>query len=181
MRSSAAARRYSRALFALAREEGRIVPIRDELNALAGLLGDNDELRQALFRPLHPVAERRRVLAEVTQRMGACPVVRNFFSYLIDQRRLVDFEGIFAEYGRLADEAAGRTVATVVSASPLDAAQCHRLREALAARTGREVTLEMAVDPTLLGGVIASVGTQVFDGSLRSQLNQLRTSLTKGH
>ena len=181
MRSSAAARRYARALFSLANEEGRVEPTREELRQLADLLAENHELRNALFRPLHPVAERRRVLAEIARRVGASPSVKNFFAYLIDQRRLVDFDSIQREYERLADEDAGRTVAEIVSASPLDDDQREDLRRALSAHTGRDVALDVAVDPSLLGGLIASVGTLMFDGSLRTQLNQLRTSLTKEH
>jgi F-type H+-transporting ATPase subunit delta len=180
MRSSAAARRYARALFALAKEEDRIAETRQELQQLANLLAENEELHHALFRPLHPVAERRAVLREVAERLGFSATVRNFFSFLVDQRRLVDFEGIREGYERLADAAAGRAKAEVVSASPLSDAQRERLRRALSARTGREVELDLSVDPSLLGGAIAAVGTLVFDGSLRTQLNQLRASLTKG-
>lgn len=181
MRITAAARRYARALFGLAKDEGRISETREELRQLASLLDSNEELRNALFRPLHPIVERRAVLREVSDRLGAGVTVRNFFSYLIDQRRLIDFDGICAEYERLADVAAGRTRAEVVTAAPLSDEQRERLRRALSARTGQDVELDVAVDATLLGGVIASVGTLVFDGSLRTQLNQLRSSLTKGH
>jgi F-type H+-transporting ATPase subunit delta len=180
MRSSAAARRYARALFALAREEDRIEEIRGELQRLADLLDENEELHHALFRPLHPVAERRAVLREVAERLGFGATARNFFSFLVDQRRLVDFEGIREEYEHLADAAAGRAQGEVVSASPLSDEQRDRLLRALSARTGREVELDVKIDPSLLGGAIASVGTLVFDGSLRTQLNQLRASLTKG-
>ncbi len=82
--------------------------------------------------------------------------------------------------GHLADEAAGRTRARIVSASPLSDAQRSRLRSALAARTGLQVDLEESVDSSLLGGAVASVGGLVFDGSLRTQLEQLRSSLTRG-
>ena len=180
MRSSAAARRYARALFALAKEEQRVVEIRRELEQLAELLAENAELHRALFRPLHPVAERHAVLLEVAERLGASTSVRNFLTFLVDRRRLVDFDAIRSEYERLADDAAGRTVAEVVSASPLDPGQRERLRRALSTRTGRDVEIDVNVDSSLLGGVIASVGTRVFDGSLRTQLNQLRTSLMKG-
>ena len=180
MRSSAAARRYARALFALAREEDRIEEIRGELQRLADLLDENEELHHALFRPLHPVAERRAVLREVAERLGFGATARNFFSFLVDQRRLVDFEGIREEYEHLADAAAGRAQGEVVSASPLSDEQRDRLLRALSARTGWEVELDVKIDPSLLGGAIASVGTLVFDGSLRTQLNQLRASLTKG-
>lgn len=179
MRSSAAARRYARALFALAKEEGRVADTRSELQQLASLLADNRELHDALFQPLHPVAERHAVLREVAARLGASHTVRNFFTFLVDQRRLVDFDAIHAEYERLADLDAGRVVAEVISAGPLDDSQRERLRRALANRTGSDVELDVRIDPDLLGGVITSVGTLVFDGSLRSQLIQLRTSLTK--
>jgi F-type H+-transporting ATPase subunit delta len=181
MRSAAAARRYARALFALAKEEDRIEAVQRELEQLSALLAGNAELNRALFRPLHPVAERRAVLRAVSDLLGTSPTVRNFFSFLVDQRRLVDFEGIREEFGRLADAAAGRTRASVVSAAPLSDEERERLQRALSQRTGRTVELDVDVDPSLLAGVIASVGALVFDGSLRTQLTQLRASLTKGH
>jgi F-type H+-transporting ATPase subunit delta len=181
MRSSAAARRYARALFSLAQEEGHVAEVKTELGQLAGLLGQNEALRNALFRPLHPAAERRAVLVSLCERAGVDATLRKFFAFLVDQRRLVDFEGIRDEYERLADEAAGRTKASVVSAAPLSDRDRERLERALAVRTGGVVELDVDVDPSLIGGVIAKVGALVFDGSLRTQLNQLRASLTKGH
>ena len=181
MRSTAAARRYARALFALARETGRVPDVRSELDAMAELLDDNPALARSLFRPLHPAAERRAVLGAVSDRIGASATVRNFYAFLIDKRRLVDFPGIHEEYGRLADAAAGRTQAAVVSAAPLRADQRERLRRALSARTGQEVELSETVDSSLLGGAIATIGGLVFDGSLRTQLSQLRATLTRGH
>ena len=181
MRSSAAGRRYARALYQLARDDDRVEPVRDELAAMAALFDAEPALHRAIFRPLHPVAERRAVLSRVAERLGTSPTLCNFYALLVDQRRLVDFPGIREEYARLADEAAGRIRADVVSASPLSDAQCQRLRSALAARTGREVELSTRVDPTLIGGAVASVGAMVFDGSLRTQLVRLRSSLTREH
>jgi F-type H+-transporting ATPase subunit delta len=179
MRSSAAARRYARALFSLAGEEGRVEEVRSELTELRRLFSESRELQHALFRPLHPVAERRSVLRDLTTRVGASRTVSNFFGYLVDRRRLIDFESIYEEYGRLADGAAGRVRAKVVSAVRLRDEQRERLRRALAERTGKQVELEEGVDPSLLGGAVASVGGVVFDGSLRTQLAQLHGSLTK--
>ncbi len=180
MRSAVAARRYARALFSLAREDDGVAEIRGELDALARLLEDHPALAKSLFRPLHPAAERRALLCTVCERVGASEMVRNFCCYLIDQRRLVDFPAIHEQFGRLADAAEGRTRAEVVSASPLRDEQRDRLRSALAARTGREIELTARVDPSLLGGAIATVGGLVFDGSLRTQLLQLRGALTQG-
>lgn len=179
MRSSAAARRYARALFSLSGEEGRIDAVRSELDTLKLLFAGSSELRNAIFRPLHPVAERRSVLRELCARVGSSRTVSNFFSFLVDRRRLIDFDAIHEEYGRLADGAAGRVRAKVVSAVALRDDQRERLRRALAGRTGKQVELEEAVDPSLLGGAVASVSGVVFDGSLRTQLAQLHGSLTK--
>jgi F-type H+-transporting ATPase subunit delta len=180
VRATTAARRYARALFALARDTASVDPVRGELDGLARLFEVEPELRAALFRPLHPVEQRRAVLERVSERLAISETVRHFGAFLIDQRRLVDFDAIREEYGRLADAAAGRTHARVVSASPLSESQQERLRRALAARAGQEVELELEVQPELLGGAVASVGTLVFDGSLKTQLAQLRSSLTRG-
>jgi F-type H+-transporting ATPase subunit delta len=121
------------------------------------------------------------VLQTVCERLGTNASVRNFCALLVDQRRIIDFESICDAYDELADAAAGRTRARVVSAEPLGATQRERLRRALEARTGRQVELEERVDPSLIGGAVASVGGLVFDGSLRTQLERLRSSLTRGH
>ncbi len=179
MARSAAARRYARALFQLAEEEGRVTPVREALSGFDALLAENADLGEVLLQPLHPVAERRSVLEKVTEQAGLDPLLRHFYAFLIDQRRLVDLDAIRAEYERLADEQAGVTKALVRSASPLSDAQVARLRDALAARTGRRIELEVDVDPDLLGGVVATVGDVVYDGSLRTQLSHLRASLTR--
>ncbi len=177
MRSSAAARRYARALFSLARDDDQISGVQTELDNMRELFGSMPELKDALFRPLHPVKERSAVLKEVCVLAGLQATVRSFMLFLIDQRRLVDFEGICDEYQRLADEAAGRVRAEVVTSAGLSDEQRGRLERALAARTGRSVDLEVRVDPDLIGGAVATVSGVVFDGSLKTQLSQLLESL----
>ena len=181
MPATASSRRYARALFALAGEEGRVEEVRRELDALVALIEENTALAHAIFRPLHPAVERRRVLRATCERIGASPTLQRFCAFLVDQRRVVEIADIRATYASLADAAAGRMRARVVSATPLSDEQRERLRRALATRTGKQLDLETAVDATLLGGAIATVGDLVFDGSLRTQLEQLRTSLTRGH
>jgi F-type H+-transporting ATPase subunit delta len=179
MANDAAARRYAKALFELSEEAGRVDALRQELGALGRLLEENTELASVLLEPLHPATQRRSVLEGVVEKIDASPVLRSFYSFLIDQRRLVDFASIEQEFGRLADIAAGLTVAKVRSANPLSDDQQARLERALTVRSGRKVTLELEVDPTLLGGLVAQVGDTVFDGSLTTQLNQLRAGLAK--
>jgi F-type H+-transporting ATPase subunit delta len=179
--SAAAARRYARALFAIAAENGAVAQVRSELARVAELFESDPALRSTLFRPLHPVAERRAVLRSLCEHLALMPSVQNFFAYAIDQRRLVDFDAIRGEFEALADAEAGLVKAQVTAAAPLDDAQRERLQRALAAHTGRNVELEVSVDPALIGGVVASVGNLVFDGSLRTQLSQLRDTLSRGN
>jgi F-type H+-transporting ATPase subunit delta len=174
-----AARRYARALFALAREDDEIASIRAELDDMARLLAANPDLQRRLFQPLHPVRERREVLKSICEQGRGSKMIQNFFAYLIEQRRLVAFDTIHDEFNRLADEAAGRVRAEVRSASPLRDEQRARLIDALAQRTGKEIELTLQVDPSLIGGAIATVGGLVIDGSLRTQLLQLQGTLTQ--
>jgi F-type H+-transporting ATPase subunit delta len=177
MPAAAAPRRYARALFLLASEENRVAAVREELRRLAAALEASAELRGVLLQPLHAAAERRRVLDALADKLGASSLVKRFYAYLIDQRRLVAFEEIEAEFVRLADEAAGRSKARVKTAQPLSAEQQARLARALAAKAGRAVELDVEVDPTLVGGLVAQLGDTVYDGSLKTQLVRLRGAL----
>jgi F-type H+-transporting ATPase subunit delta len=181
MKGGTAAHRYAKALFGLAQDEHRQREVRTELEQLESLFKESRTLRDALLTPLHPASERKSALRAIASRAGASPLVQQFLAYLIDQRRLINFAGIVEAYGVLADLAEGLVIAEVVSASPLDDRRKDRLRRALSARTGQEVRLEVSVDPELIGGAVATVGDLVFDGSLRTQLGQLRSNLTRSN
>ncbi len=172
-----AAERYARALFHLAEEEGQTSALHAELRELGALLTAHPPLRRALLQPLYPAAERRAVLDALAERHAFHPVLRNFCSYLIDQRRLIDLAQIEACYGRLIERAAGVAKALLRTPTPLDDAQQARLCEALAARTGQPVTLEVVVDEALLGGLVVQVGDTVLDGSLQTHLTFLIRTL----
>ena len=180
MAGGTAAHRYAKALFGLAEDEHRHREVRVELENLQSLFAENRELRDALLTPRHPAGERKAALKAISSRVSASGLLQNFLSHLIDQRRLIGFDAIVAAYGEFADDAEGLLTAEVISASPLDDRRKDRLRRALSERTGREVRLEIEVDAALIGGAIAKVGDLVFDGSLRTQLGQLRANLTKG-
>jgi F-type H+-transporting ATPase subunit delta len=177
-RGSAAAQRYAKALFSLARDAERVEAVGSEFAGLVETMNAVPSLREVLVRPLYPAAERRAALRAVGERIGLSPLVQHFLSFIIDQRRTRDIDAILDEYRKLAEAAAGRVRGEVISAAALDDGQLERLRAALARRTGSVVDLDVRVDPQLLGGVVARVGDLVFDGSLRTQLSQLRASLT---
>lgn len=177
MPKSAAAVRYAKALFSLALDDRRVKEVREEVESLARLFAEQEDLRHALLTPLHPADQRKAALRAVGAQLSLSPLLQNFGAYLIDQRRLIDYATIAEEYGRLADEEQGLLTAQIIAASELDERRRDRLRRALSERTGREVRIEVSVDPSLLGGAIAKVGDLVFDGSIRTQLQQLRGNL----
>jgi F-type H+-transporting ATPase subunit delta len=178
MKRGTAAHRYAKALFGLAQDDHKHRDVRSELENLTSLFDANHEMRVALLTPLHPAAERKNALRAIASEANVSGLVQNFISYLIDQRRLIDFDAIVDAYGEFADAAEGLVTADVVAASPLDERRKDRLRRALSERTGQEVRLEISIDPTLIGGAVAKVGDLVFDGSLRTQLGQLRANLS---
>lgn len=178
MMAGGAAQRYAKALFGLAQDERRHREVRAELERLSAVFEESREVSAALLTPMHPAAERKAALRAIAARVGASLLVQNFLAFLVDQRRLIQFEAIVAAYAALADRAEGLLTADVKVASPLDDRRKDRLRRALSARTGREVKLEIEVDPSLIGGAIAKVGDLVFDGSIRTQLEKLRANLT---
>lgn len=179
MRGHGAARRYARAIFQLAGEQGERDAVVAELDSLAKLLDRAPELADVLYRPLYPMAERKAAFDAVAARIRLGATVRRFVEFLLQQHRLRDYPMIVAEVGRLADEAAGRVEAEVASAAALEPAQLDRVRRALAARTGRDVRVNPRIDPSLIGGIVARVGDLVFDGSIRTQLEQLRANLVR--
>ncbi|MBY0399624.1 F0F1 ATP synthase subunit delta [Myxococcota bacterium] len=178
MKAGGAAQRYAKALFGLAQDERRHREVRAELDRLKGIFGGSREVAAALLTPMHPAAERKAALRALAAREHVSPLVQNFLGFLVDQRRLIQFDAIVEAYNAFADQAEGMLTAEVKVASPLDDRRKDRLRRALSERTGREVKLEIEVDPSLIGGAIAKVGDLVFDGSLRTQLSQLRANLS---
>ena len=106
--------------------------------------------------------------------------VSNFINILIDRNRLPLFDEIIAEYQRLLDQRLGTVRARVTSAQTLDATQHQELAARLAEVTGKQVIMEVAVDPSLIGGVVAQVGSTIYDGSVRQQLQAFKSRLVGG-
>jgi F-type H+-transporting ATPase subunit delta len=177
-RGGAVARRYAKALLALARGEGRLEVVGQELQRFDRVLGEEPTLREVLVRPWVKATTKRAIVAETTERLGLSLLGRNFLALVAQRRRLHLLPEILAAYRTLADEATGRARARVRSAAPLGDAQRAAIREALGRRVGRTVLLETEVDRTLLGGFVAEVGSLLLDASIRGQLRALQARLT---
>jgi F-type H+-transporting ATPase subunit delta len=174
------ARRYARAIFGLAEGAKAHTEMLEQLGALSAEIAGSAELTRVLMTPLHPRAERKAVLREIGQRLGASTEIRVTSELLVDENRLSLLPAVCEELQRLVDAEAGRVAARVVSARPLDPAAQERIRAALARRVNADIAIEFAVDPELIGGVVARIGDLLLDGSIRTQLEQLGETLRKG-
>ena len=135
------------------------------------------ELTMVLANPVFLLSQRRAVLDDIVKRLSLSPVMRNFTMLLMDRGRIGALSAIAREYGKLVDQQAGRVRALITSAKPLSLDQEGRIKAALERRTGKNVIVETRQDPALLGGVVTAIGDMVYDGSVRTQLAQLREQL----
>jgi F-type H+-transporting ATPase subunit delta len=170
----AAASRYARALFGLATEKKVADAAGAELEALAETYGSSPELRETLENPVFKLSERRAVLEALLPHLAPSPLMRNFALLLLERGRIGALPTIARAFKEMADEALGRVRGTVTSARPLDPATQAAVQRALEKQVGKKVLLSAKVDPDLIGGIVARVGDQVFDGSLRTRLDTLR-------
>lgn len=173
------ARRYARALFGLAEEKGRVEPWLEGLAALEKAIADSTELRDALANPVYAKEERRALAGELARALQLDEEPRNLLLLLADRGRLESLLGVVDHFRALADQKLGRVRARVISAVPLAEAAAQEIAAKLAQAARAEVILDRAVDPAILGGVIAEVGSFTYDGSVRTQLEELRRSLTR--
>lgn len=170
-------RRYAKALLELAIERGEVDRIQRDLATLAAAWKDQRELRAAFENPKIGPDVRRRVLDAIIQRLGASTTLKNTLFLLSDRRRMRHLPDIASAFAQLSEERAGRVRAEVVSATPLSDAYCAELQKVLSQVTGKEVVLHRREDPSLIAGVVTRIGDQVFDGSLRTRLEELKDEM----
>lgn len=168
---------YAAALYAVANAEGQLASVADELFAVARAVEAHDELRDALGDP-HLPATRRAQIVEDLLGAKASDLTVGLVSMVVAAGRGRELPTIVDDLLELTAAEHGRQVAEVRSAIELDADQQARLAAALKAATGREVEVRVVVDPTVVGGLVARVGDQVIDGSVRHRLALLRESLS---
>jgi F-type H+-transporting ATPase subunit delta len=167
---------YASALFEIAKAEGTLDEVEDELFRFARSLEGSDELRNALTDELVP-AERRQAIVEDLLGSKASPTTASLVSFVVGAGRGRDLPAIISKLVERAASEKDRTVAEVRSAIPLTDDQQRRLAAALANATGKQVEVKVVVDPSVLGGAIATVGDAVIDGSVRTRLDQIKSLL----
>ena len=174
------ARRYARALIEVAKERAGLDSVQAQLEALAQAVTETSELDDLIKNPAYSRAERWAVLQAVMNALGAVePLLQNFIRLVVDRDRIAYLGDIARVFRDMADSLAGRVRGRVTAAAPLPEESVTAIKKGLERLTDRQVILEASVEPGLLGGVVARVGSMVYDGSLRSRLNELRQELKR--
>ena len=178
MTSRGAALRYAGALFDVAQKEADVEQVGRELTAFASVVRGHEVLLRALANPAIPAARKRAVVEDLLARAGAISrVVSKLLLLLADRDRLSLLTEVDAAYqARLMDHA--KVVrAELTTAVPLPEDRIAALRTGLASVTGRDVQLDTKVNPTLIGGAVARIGSTVYDGSVTTQLQKVKERL----
>jgi F-type H+-transporting ATPase subunit delta len=174
----ALARRYAQALFDVTRRTGAERRAADDLRPLADAIASHAELRQVFETPTVPVQKKTAIVEALLAAAGDVTVeVRRLMLMLAERDRLMLVPDLAAAYAELALASERIMPADVVTAAPLDEASRAALVEALGRATGAEIRMTERVDPEIIGGMVARVGSVVFDASLTHQLERLRQSL----
>jgi F-type H+-transporting ATPase subunit delta len=175
------ARRYATAIVetAVDHDEQTLGVVTAELEEFAKMVRESKDLEHLLMSPVFTLPERQRAIAAVLERVKPSALTKRFLTLLVERNRFGVFDDIVKMVRRLADQRAGKMRAEVVSASPLSKDAAASLKRALEKRTGKQVEMEVKIDPALLGGVRAQIGSMVLDGTLRTQLDQLRDQLLR--
>jgi F-type H+-transporting ATPase subunit delta len=167
---------YARGLLVVAEAEGALDRVQDELYAFAKAVERNPDLREALTDTSVPEENRQAVVSDLLGERAHTVTVR-LARFLIEAQQARRLGPIAEALARLSAERSERSLAEIRSAVPLGDAQRQRLRDALAEATGRQVELKVVVDPSVIGGLVARVGDEVFDGSVASRLTEARQYL----
>lgn len=169
--------RYASALFELARDERQIDAVSNSLAALWGALETSPELRAVTTSPLIDRQDAGKAVAAAAAALKLDTTTSNFLGVLSRNGRLRQLPEVIRLFSRLASDHRGETTAEVTSARALDDDQIAALKRQLGARAGRDISIDARVDPSILGGIVVRLGSQMIDASIRTKLNTLAQAM----
>jgi F-type H+-transporting ATPase subunit delta len=173
----ALARRYAVALADVVISRGEAQEVRDELAAWEQMMQANPQLFEVFRHPTIPHEQKRAVLNELLKRARPRPTTANFLQVLLQNQRLDDLSEVNRQFAKELDRRSNVVTAHVTTARPLPVDAQESLRAKLSRMTGQSVRLEFEVDDSLIGGVVTRIGSTLYDGSVRGQLEQIRRKM----
>ena len=179
MRDRKLAVRYAKALLSVFPDPQAAAPTEQFLGGLSAAMNEIPEFRDMMLDPAVSRAQRREVVSNIVREAGLPREVDNFMRLLIDNNRASAIPSIAAVFREEREAALGIVPAQLTTARPLPDEMADRARRAMEKMTGRRVRLTCHVEPGLIGGAVTQVGSRVYDGSLRTQLRQLRSRMAE--
>jgi F-type H+-transporting ATPase subunit delta len=168
---------YTNALADIALAQGAGQPAAKQLSAFGAAYGESAELRTFLASPAVTIEAKHAVIEKLIARLGASKIIRNFLFVIADHRRTQLLPEIVITFQQVLRQREGVAEAEISSAVELSAAQKKEMAKTLASLTGKKIETKYSLDPALLGGAVVRIGDTIYDGSLRSRLNELRARL----
>jgi F-type H+-transporting ATPase subunit delta len=169
--------RYATALFGLARDENQIDAVTRSLDTLEAAITESADFRALTTSPLVGRAEAGKAIRALTPTLGIDPTTAKFIGVLADNGRLSELKSVIKAVRQLAAGHRNETTAEITSAFPLDDKQVAALKGNLKTRIGRDVVIDAKVDPSLLGGLVVRLGSQMIDASIKTKLNNLALAM----
>jgi len=169
--------RYATALFALAEEKNSIDAVQASLATLSGMLAESADLRALISSPVLSRDDAGRAIAATAKSLGLDKLSTNVLGVLALNRRLDQIPAVIRAFSTLASGHRGEITAEVTSAHPLDDKQIDALKAQLKKRVGSDVSVSTAVDPSILGGLVVKIGSQMIDNSIKTRLNTLSQAM----
>jgi F-type H+-transporting ATPase subunit delta len=177
MSVQAVARRYASALADVLSEQGDAGKIQRELQAWEEMLQANANLREVFANPTIPLEQKRAVLKRLLEVTKPTTTTANFLKVLLQNQRLTELSAINLKLTQVLDERAGVVAATVTTARAMPDSTRNDLKTTLTKLTGKNVRIDFTTDPNLIGGVVTRIGSTVYDGSVRSQLQEMKEKM----
>jgi len=168
---------YANAMADVALAQGAAEPAAKQLHEFGAAYGQSAELRTFLASPAVSVEAKHTVIEKIVARLGASKIIRNFLFVLADNRRTQLIPEVIAAFHQVIRQRQGIAEAEVSSVVELSAAQKKEMAATLARLTGKRIETKYTLDPALLGGAVVRIGDTIYDGSLRSRLNEMRARL----
>ena len=179
MNAGSLSRRYAKALMSLGVEMRSSEQFGKELKQFADIICD-EVLCDVLSNPTYPLSKRKAILEEIAGKLRPSETVRNFVMLMLDRNRITIIGDVYRAYVIMTDEHAGRIRAAVTSARPLSRSDATKIKSAIEKQTGKEVLLNQNTDEELIAGTVTQIGSVIYDGSIRTQLAEMRRSLVDG-
>lgn len=177
MSSETVARRYSSALADVVLQRAEPREVQQELIVWADLLRSNANLREVFANPTIALEQKRRVLNRLIEIAKPRPTTVNFLKLLLQNQRLTELDQINKRFAAVLDDRAGVVAAQVTTARPVDPGTQQSLQTKLRNLTGKSVRIEFETDPGMIGGLVTRIGSTIYDGSVRNQLEQIKEKM----